>query len=118
MTADLHMHSIFSDGSKTPEELIEMAEEKGLKTISLTDHDTVAGIERALECGRERGVEVIPGIELSTLYDGFDVHILGYYIDFHSDLLLKEINKYFYSRIKRAKRVVEKLNEMGVMISF
>lgn len=80
MKADLHVHSDFSDGSNTVEEIMELAAERGITHISLTDHDTVSGIEHAQKVGKHRGITVIPGIEISA-YDfkrERKVHILGY----------------------------------------
>lgn len=118
MGADLHVHSVFSDGSKTPEELVDIAQKKGLNTIALADHDTVEGIERAMTYGKTRGIEVIPAIELSTARKGSEIHILGYFIDYNSPELLTEINKYFTARLERARKMVQKLNELGIMISY
>lgn len=116
--ADLHVHSVFSDGSETPERLIEIAVQKDLKTIALADHDTIEGIERAAAYGKQKGVEVIPAIELSTARGGSEIHILGYFIDYKSPLLLAEINKYFKARLIRARKMVDKLNKLGVKISY
>ena len=78
---DLHVHSNCSDGTYTPEELVAYALEKGLKAFALTDHDTTAGIARAQRAASGTGLELIPGIELSTEYKGKDIHILGLGID-------------------------------------
>lgn len=79
---DLHMHSMYSqDGQFSCEELVNIAKEKGLHTISLTDHDSVEGVEQMMAYGKKEGIRVIPGIECSTLFEGNDVHLLGYGID-------------------------------------
>ena len=79
---DLHMHSMYSgDGQFSPKELIDIADKKGLKIISLTDHDAVKGVKEITELGKEKGIRVIPGIECSTILEGNDVHLLGYGID-------------------------------------
>ena len=74
---DLHTHSDASDGSFTPAHLVHLAKEAGLCAIALTDHDTTAGIADAVDAGKELGVEVIPGIEVSGNYEGHEIHILG-----------------------------------------
>ena len=67
-TMDLHIHSTFSDGILKPAELVDMARDEGLSAISITDHDTADGTDEALQRGRQQGIEVIPGIEISTWY--------------------------------------------------
>ena len=79
MKADLHMHSVYSDGTKEVKELIQRAKLKGLDMIALTDHDSVEGVEEAIKYGSEVGIKVIPGLELSTYHNNESVHILGYF---------------------------------------
>ncbi len=76
--ADLHCHSTYSDGTSTPHELIQLAAARGLKGLSITDHDTVGAYPEAFEIGQQLNVDVIPGIEFSASHEGFSVHILGY----------------------------------------
>ncbi len=78
---DLHIHSTFSDGRDTIEEIIELAKNQKVKIISLTDHDLISGVEKAIELGKQVGIEVVPGVEISTTYRGKLLHILGYFID-------------------------------------
>lgn len=110
MKADLHMHSIYSDGTYTVEELVKRAKEKGLTHIALTDHDSVAGISEALKYCKEYGIELIKGIELSTRNNDESVHILGYFIDdVHNDIVELSENQ-FIQRHKRAEKMCELLN--------
>ncbi|ACL70979.1 phosphatase [Halothermothrix orenii] len=118
MPADLHIHSTYSDGSYTPAELVSYAAKKGLKTIAVADHDTVEGVAEALKYGRERGIEVIPAIEFSTFRKKAEIHILGYFIDYNNNDFLAEIDKIYQARLNRARKMVEKLNELGVEISY
>ncbi len=113
MAADLHIHTNFSDGSYSPLEIIEIAVAKNIDTISITDHDTVEGLETAINAGKKKGIEVIPGIELSTSYKKEDVHILGYYIDYKDDFLLAKINRFFEVRKKRARKMIKLLRKQG-----
>ena len=83
---DLHVHSTHSDGTFTVQELVDYALEKGLSAIALTDHDTVDGLDEIMEYAKGKPIEVIPGIEFSTEYEGKDVHIVGLYIDYKCDL--------------------------------
>lgn len=108
---DLHMHSIYSDGVRTPAELVRMAADKGLRAIALTDHDSVDGIDEAMAAGQACGVEVIPAVELSV---GFrrhrDVHLLGYYIDHHDQAFLARLDEFRRRRDERGKAIVSKIN--------
>lgn len=118
MTADLHLHSIYSDGSYTPEELVKEAVKKGFKTIAIADHDTVEGVAKAKEAAKNFDIEIIPAIEFSTFRDKAEIHILGYFVDHNDSNLLKESKKIFSARKERARKMVELLNKTGVKISF
>ena len=78
---DLHTHSTASDGTLTPEELVNLAVSKDLKAIALTDHDTIDGIFRGKKAAADSGLELIPGMELSCVYQGTEIHILGFFAD-------------------------------------
>lgn len=118
MPADLHLHSIYSDGSFPPSELVEMAVQKGLDTIALSDHDTVEGISEMIAIARLKGIDVVPAIEFSTYQNGAEIHILGYYIDYNSRIFLEKVKRLFDLRLKRSEEMLEKLNRLGVEISF
>lgn len=114
---DLHMHSSFSDGIYSPEELVRMAREAGLAAVSITDHDSVNGIDEAFETGLSEGIEVISGIELSAMCGDREVHILGYFID-HNDEELREYLKFFRAqRLKRAREMVRRLNDLKIPVA-
>ena len=91
---DLHVHSTESDGTLTPEDLVAEAKEAGLAAFALTDHDTCQGVGKAMPCAASAGIELIPGIELSTDYHGKEVHIVGLYIDIENEQLLKKTAEY------------------------
>lgn len=114
--ADLHLHSNCSDGLLGPEKLVEKAHELGLKAIALADHDALSGIEDAIEYGRQYEIEVVPGVELSSQSRGRDIHILGYYFDIHHKRLCEYLQLFRDERQRRAARIVQKLNDMGVYI--
>lgn len=116
--ADLHVHTTASDGTLTPTEAVQQAREVGLAGIGIADHDTVDGIGEALRAGKTYGVDVVPGIEISALHDGVEVHVLGYFVDHEHPELLKEMRTIKKARIERARLMVEKLNSMGVPIEF
>lgn len=108
--ADLHIHSSFSDGALSPEELLSLARARNLNAISITDHDHTGAIRRAVELGCDVGVEVVPGIELSVMAQGWEVHLLGYFIDPAHDDLQQFLARTRSDRLQRAARIVEKLN--------
>jgi hypothetical protein len=113
---DLHTHSTFSDGATSPTNLIREAKEAGLCAISLTDHDTMAGVTEAIVAGELADIEVIPGVELSASNEGRTVHILGYGLDqFNPDLraLLAELQQI---REERNGKILEKLAKQGIKI--
>ncbi len=114
---DLHTHTIFSDGLFTPEELIAEASRLGFTAVAVTDHDSVDGIERARAEGKRRGVEVVPGVEMSCNVNGTDVHILGYYLDYHREEVQDFFARVRQSRLERAERMVAKLSELGAPVS-
>ena len=111
--ADLHMHSTCSDGALSPADLVRLAAKAGVDAISLTDHDEVSGLDEAVEAGRECGVEVIPGIELSVIFEGRDVHLLGYFFDFHDAELLDFVQRFRRRRLERVREMVQRLAELG-----
>ncbi|MBI4536251.1 MAG: PHP domain-containing protein [Ignavibacteriae bacterium] len=112
--ADLHMHTVHSDGTLTTRELMQRAKEVGLTTISITDHDNTIGIGEAVELARSMGIVVIPGLELSASVGDLDIHILGYFFDHTNRNLLEYLSFYRKERLKRAERIVEKLNDLQI----
>ncbi|MDI6604840.1 MAG: PHP domain-containing protein [Thermoanaerobacteraceae bacterium] len=117
MFADLHIHSTASDGTNSPSEIVKLAKEKGLNTISLTDHDTVDGIEEALKKANELNIEIIPGIELNSNDGEQEVHMLGYFINYKDNKLKSRLKKIIDSRIVRANTIIEKLNNLNISIT-
>jgi 3',5'-nucleoside bisphosphate phosphatase len=109
---DLHMHSTYSDGVRTPTELVTMASELGLKAIALADHDAVEGIDEALAAGAACGLEVLPAVELSVAFGAYrDVHILGYLIDHRDPALLETLQDFRNKRETRSEAIVDRINE-------
>jgi hypothetical protein len=115
--ADLHTHTTSSDGLLSPPELIRLAKAKGLTTLGVTDHDTVAGLAEALAAGSSYGVTVIPGVELSTEWEDKEIHILGYYLDWQKENLLAFLETMRQARYRRTARMVARLQELGYDIS-
>lgn len=109
---DLHMHSTYSDGVRTPAELVTMAKELGLKAIALADHDTVDGIDEALAAGAACGLEVLPALEFSVAYGSYrDVHLLGYLLDHRDDKLLAMLQDFREKRETRGEAIIGRINE-------
>lgn len=113
---DLHVHTLKSDGSDTPTAVVEQAARLGLRAIAVTDHDTFAGIDEAVEAGRRFGVEVVPGVELSTMHDGEHVHLLGYYMDRDCPALLELMELAVRERVQRNEKMVQLLHDAGYPI--
>ena len=109
---DLHTHSNCSDGSMTPSELVAHAARRGLTAIALSDHDTIAGIDEALDAGKRFGVEVVPAIEFSV-QSKTEPHILGFYIDHKSQLIKDALEKINSVRYQRTLNTCNKLRELG-----
>ncbi|HEY3864113.1 MAG TPA: PHP domain-containing protein [Verrucomicrobiae bacterium] len=112
--ADLHLHTLFSDGTFTPEELAQRGAKLGLAAMALTDHDTVEGCERMAAACQPLGVEFVPGTELTAEFEGYEVHLLGFFLDVRQPKLLGEIKKFQTVRQQRIHEMVAKLNELGV----
>ena len=110
---DLQLHSTASDGQFSPSELVEMALERDLLAIAITDHDTTAGIDEALEAARGTGLEVIPGVEISCDVPHEEVHLLGYYFDHHHPALQGKLRAMRDARLRRAKGMLAKLAALG-----
>lgn len=114
MYVDLHLHTCFSDGTYTPEELAGHVARCGFKAASLTDHDTMEGCERMAAACAERGVEFVPGTELTAEHDGIEIHILGYFLDAQNQKLLRELAKFQEGRQRRIHEMVAAINQLGV----
>lgn len=114
--ADLHLHTVFSDGTYTPQQLVSESARAGLSAIAITDHDTVAGIPAAQEAAEKEDIELLPGIELTVEYKGSEIHLLGYLIDYKSPLLLEKLKTLKENRIERIYKITDKLNNMGVAL--
>lgn len=114
---DLHLHTHCSDGSDAPRRVVERAAELNLAAIAITDHDTVLGVEEAVEAGGELGVEVLPGVEISSWFQKSELHILGLGIDPACEELQKALEKQVNGRFIRAQKIVERLNALDVPIT-
>jgi predicted metal-dependent phosphoesterase TrpH len=115
--ADLHLHSNYSDGKYSINEVIELAIEKGLKVISITDHDTIDGVLEANAFAEAKGIQNIPGVEVSSEIEGQEIHILAYFVDVQNSDLKIYLQKFKEERLNRAERILSNLKKMGVNIA-
>ena len=114
----MHTHTTASDGTYSPKDLVEYALNKGLSALAVTDHDTVIGIKTAVKAAKNTTLEIIPGIEISSMYDSLEIHIVGLFIDPDNKTFLSELEALRNCREIRNHKRVEKLNELGMDISY
>ncbi len=113
---DLHIHSTFSDGLLKPAEVVDLAESQGLKAIAITDHDTAAGTDEAMQRGNEKKIEVLAGIEISSWHGDTSMHILGYRFKHEDKKFNSRLQLLQDGRESRNIRIIENLNKLGIRI--
>ena len=111
---DLHSHSIASDGTLTPTQLLQRAKEQGVSALALTDHDTTQGIPEARQAALTNGVRLIPGVEISATWGSHTIHIVGLNIDIENDALQQGLQHIQNVRIERAEKIAHKLEKAGI----
>ena len=114
---DLHIHTTASDGSLTPEEVVKESLRLGLGAISITDHDTVDGVAPAIEAAENSPLRVIPGVEISSVWHGREIHILGYNFDHENPFLISTLNRMAQMRRERNENICLKLQKLGLDIT-
>lgn len=114
---DLHLHTDKSDGTATPSDLVKLCAGEGLTVIAITDHDTINGLEEGIQACQSYHLGFIPGIEISSKYEGGALHILGYGIDYQNTTLLGELKRFQDVRRKRNEKIIDKLQSLGIDIS-
>ncbi|GGA08692.1 PHP-like protein [Paenibacillus marchantiophytorum] len=117
LEADLHTHTTASDGTQRPAVNVQMAFDAGLGAIAITDHDTVSGVAEAMEEGRRLGIEVVPGVEISTVAGGQDIHVLGYYIQIEDAPFLQRLSSLRDTRDTRNQMIIDRLQQLGFTIT-
>ena len=115
---DLHCHSYVSDGTLSPSDVVERAHEKGVKTLSLTDHDTIAGLHEASVKAKELDVELISGIEISTQWNNYGVHILAYNFELDCPVMKRVQEHQTSMRMLRAKEICARLQKKSLPATF
>lgn len=115
-TADLHVHTHFSDGTSAPEEVVRCAQQKGLSCIAICDHDSVDGIDPSLEAAKGTALEIIPGVELTIIESGKEIHMLGYFIEWKEAWFAELLKKVQRERVVRMDRMIEKLKNFDIRV--
>ncbi|HEX2120687.1 MAG TPA: PHP domain-containing protein [Thermoanaerobaculia bacterium] len=115
--ADLHLHTYHSDGTRSPKEVIDVARSHGLEIVAISDHDHLAAYYEIKSYADERGVTLIPAIELSCGFEGVDVHVLAYAFDPHDERIERRLRGFRESRARRGHAIVERLRALGYAIS-
>ena len=113
---DLHLHTTASDGLLEPAVLVNLAWQAGIRTMSVTDHDTVAALPAAERAATDAGIEFVPGIEITAVHEGRDVHVLGYFVDRADESLAVFLEQQRDDRIRRIGAIADKLEEMGTPV--
>jgi predicted metal-dependent phosphoesterase TrpH len=115
---DLHLHTTHSDGSFSTRDVMAFAKQAGLTALAITDHDIVEGIAEATAIGAELGIEVVPGVEISSRLGESELHILGYFLNWTDPLLAHRLSTLRDSRHTRNPKIVQRLNELGIPITY
>mgnify|MGYP003551190319 FL=1 len=115
---DLHLHTTHSDGSFSTRDVMAFAKQAGLTALAITDHDIVEGIAEATAIGAELGIEVVPGVEISSRLGESELHILGYFLNWTDPLLAQRLSTLRDSRHTRNPKIVQRLNELGIPITY
>ncbi|MGQ0812467.1 MAG: PHP domain-containing protein [Nitrospiraceae bacterium] len=115
---DLHLHTTHSDGSASPTEVLSLAHRAGVSALAITDHDIINGVPEAIAAGATLGIEVIPGVEISSRFGESEMHILGYFLEWKDPELNRRLAYLRASRHARNPRIIEKLNERGLDITY
>ena len=115
---DLHTHTTASDGVVPPAELVLEASRRGISALGVTDHDTLDGLEEAERAANSAGIELIPGVELSTTVEVGEFHLLGYFVDRHDERFVSRLHELAESRLRRVRLMLEKLTDLGYEVDF
>lgn len=115
---DLHLHTTHSDGSLSPTEVVRLAHKAKVTTLAITDHDIVSGIPEAIEAGTELGIDVIPGVEISSRLGNSELHILGYCVNWQDPELNQRLATLRTSRHSRNPQIIERLRALGLDVTY
>ena len=112
--ADLHIHTYYSDSTSSPQEVVDEAIKNSLSCIAITDHDVIDGVVPTREAAQGHHLEVIAGIELSSEFEGKDIHVLGYFIDIDKGPLVEKMESFLVERVRRMKQMIINLQTLGI----
>ena len=115
---DLHLHTTHSDGSLSPTDVLRLAHKAGVTALAITDHDIVTGIPEAIAAGAELGIEIIPGVEISSRVGNSELHILGYCLQWQDPELNRRLAFLRESRHSRNPQIIERLRALGVVVTY
>jgi predicted metal-dependent phosphoesterase TrpH len=115
---DLHLHTTHSDGSCTPTEVVNMARHAGVTALAITDHDIMTGVTEAMTAGQQCGIEIIPGVEISSFTGNSELHVLGYFLDQQDPDLLARLKTLRDGRHRRNPQIIERLQTLGIDITY
>jgi len=115
---DLHLHTTHSDGSQSPAEVVRLAHEASVSALAITDHDITTGLPEAITAGQELGIEIIPGIEISSRHGESELHVLGYFIKWQDAQLNERLMTLRESRHRRNPKIIELLQAAGIDITY
>lgn len=115
---DLHLHTTHSDGSLSPTEVLRLAHKAGVSALAITDHDIVTGIPEAIAAGAELGIEIIPGVEISSRVGNSELHILGYCLQWQDPELNRRLTSLRESRHSRNPQIIERLRALGLDVTY
>ena len=115
---DLHLHTTHSDGSLSPTDVLRLAHKAGVTALAITDHDIVTGIPEALAAGAELGIEIIPGVEISSRVGNSELHILGYCVQWQDQELNRRLASLRESRHSRNPQIIERLRALGLDVTY
>jgi predicted metal-dependent phosphoesterase TrpH len=115
---DLHLHTTHSDGSLSPAEVVRLAHQAKVTTLAITDHDIVSGIPEAIAAGTELGIDVIPGVEISSRVGDNELHILGYFLNWQDPELNRRLAALRESRHSRNPQIIERLRSLGLDVTY
>ena len=114
---DLHVHTTASDGTLSPKEVVELAANNDISVIAITDHDSVNGIKEAKDAARESKTEVVPGVEISCGYEGREIHVLGFFIDWNDQIFQERLHESKGGRDQRNDKMIALMRQDGIDIS-
>ena len=115
--ADLHVHTLASDGTYGPEQIVKESIKRGLSAIAIVDHDTLDAILPTMLAAQGKELEIISGIELTAQHQGQEIHILGYFVDYKNETLLKKLISIRADRVQRVHKIIDNLAQLGVKLN-